>query len=1048
MDAKNDIGGHATLPGEVLPTDRTIAVDGTMPGSAAALPEGPFRIGRFTAVRQLGSGAMGVVYMAYDEQLDRKVAIKLLQGRPQAGHASLGQARLLREAQAMAHVSHPNVAAVYDVGPFEDQVFVAMEFVEGKTLAGWLAERERPWREVVEMFAQAGRGLAAAHAAGLVHRDFKPENVLVGDDGRARVLDFGLARAHREVQTLPPLTASEIGASSSSLNLRLTQADSLVGTPAYMAPEQYMRAALDARSDQFSFCVALWEGLYGARPFGGQTLPEMMAAVTRGAPQVPRQHRPVPAFVHDALCRGLAVDPERRWPDMPTLLAALERDPTRRRRRIAWRIAGVAAVGAAALAGWRLQELATRACTGAAAELVGVWDDERRAAVATAIAATDVAYADDVATRVRAGLDAYAAAWVGAHTQACEATAIRREQSQELLDRRMTCLDERRAALRALVEVLARADPSVVESAVQAAGELPRLEPCADRAYLQARVRLPEDPDTARRVAAAREQVTAAHALYHAGKLAEAREIAADIEDHGYAPLQAEADLLRGELLLAASELQLAELRLREAYTAARAAGHDEVAAAAATRLIGVNGGLQAHFAVGAVWREVAGAEVTRTRLPLAEADLARETGNMASREGDYPRAEAELTRAVQLREQVVGAQHSSLIGPLDDLGKALERAGKYAEAERHLRRALALAEATLAPDHPLVADAADNLGEIAQTQGRYEEALAHHLRGLEIRERVYGRDNLRVTDSLTNLGIVAESLGRTSESEAYFRRTLALHEKLLGPDAPVTALTRANVGALLHIHGNDAESELLLRRALAAQESGLPPDHPERVFVLSNLALTMRARGQVQEAIDLLVRALHVTERSSGADHANAAGIRQNLGSMLVQLGRQDEALAEFERARQIREKALGPKHPDVAFVRVDSAEILVQQGKYAEAEPVLRESIKDLEAGLGLGHPDLAHPIVALVDLLLATRRADEALPLAERALALRQADEAASRELAAARFALAQALLATGGDRPRATQLARAALVGFSAASPERASVDRWLAKYERR
>ncbi|MBL8969241.1 MAG: serine/threonine protein kinase, partial [Myxococcales bacterium] len=290
MEPVRASSGQNTLPGEILPTDQTLVADGrppaVAPGGAAAMT-GPFRIGRFTAVRQLGAGGMGVVYLAYDEQLDRKVAIKVLQERRSADTGSLGHARLLREAQAMAHVSHPNVAAVYEVGPIGEQVFVAMEFVEGKTLTQWLAAGPHDWRAVVEMFCQAGRGLAAAHAAELVHRDFKPENVIVGDDGRARVLDFGLARASRDLPTVPPaeLPGHELRMSS-SLSAQLTQAGSLVGTPAYMSPEQYVRAAIDARSDQFSFCVSLFEGLYGSRPFWGQTLSELMAAIARGKVRV------------------------------------------------------------------------------------------------------------------------------------------------------------------------------------------------------------------------------------------------------------------------------------------------------------------------------------------------------------------------------------------------------------------------------------------------------------------------------------------------------------------------------------------------------------------------------------------------------------------------------------------------------------------------------------------------------------------------------------------------------------------------------------------
>ena len=1052
MRPASDISGQKTLPGEIVPTDQTMMAEGP-PRPRAPPPTGPFRIGRFTTVRPIGAGGMGVVYMAYDEQLDRKVAVKLLQERPDADAASLGHARLLREAQAMAHVSHPNVAAVYEVGTFEDQVFVAMELVEGKTLGQWLADAPRAWQEVVAMYIQAGRGLAAAHAADIVHRDFKPENVIVGDDGRARVLDFGLARASRDMPTVPPAEIS--GADlrlSVSLSARLTQAGSLIGTPAYMSPEQYIRAAIDARSDQFSFCVSLFEALYGARPFAGQTLAELMAAVTRGKVRVPRHHRPVPAWIHDVVVRGLHVDAARRWPDMPTLLDALARDPARRRRRIALRVGALALLAAGVHAGLQARALQTHVCSGAAARPAGAGDEARAAAVPAAIHASGLPYAPAAAERVTADLDAYAAQWTAAHTAACEATAVRREQSQELLDRRMACLDERRAALQALVGVLADADAAVVEKAAQATGELPRLEPCADPSYLQARVRPPDDPAAALQVEATRGRLTQAHALMAAGKFAGAGQIVdaaqTRAEALGYAPLGAEVERARGELKIREGNYAAAEAALRRAYVGARSAGDDEVAAAAATALIGVTGASLARFEAGALWRDVAGAEVARSVDPLAAADLAGETAAMALREGDYQRAEADSARALALRERVVGAQHSSLIPPLNQLGAALEKQGKFAAAGERYRRALALGEATLGSEHPLVATAADNLGAIFQSEGRYEDALVQHLRGLQIRERVFGPDHMQVASSLNNLGIVAESLGRAGESEAYFRREVAIQEKHLGPDNPAVALTHTNLGAILHIHGDEDGALLHLRRALAIQEKVLSPDHPETVFVLANLGLVARAQGRLQDALDDLGRALRVAEKTVGPEHVNVASIRQNLGSILLQLGRSDEALAEFMRAREIREQTLGTDHPDVAALRASIGTIRALQGHTAEAEALLRGSLADLETALGPEHPDLADPLLGLVELgLQQPGRADEALAWAERALRLRVAGEAAPRELAAARFAVARALVASGGDRARAVALARAARPDYPPASAERPALDRWLARFAR-
>ncbi|PRQ10019.1 WD40 repeat domain-containing serine/threonine protein kinase [Enhygromyxa salina] len=324
----------------------------------------PSRIDRFVILRRIGEGGMGVVYAGYDNELERRLAIKLVHVTRARGDS---QARIRREAQAMARLSHPNVVHVYEVGVHEEQVFVAMEFVTGPTLAAWT--REQPpsptrWRTVLDRYIDAGRGLAAAHAAHIVHRDFKPANAIVGDDGRVRVLDFGIARApeadasvdpQAEAETQPatreptPGAAQELGVQQLGLEVTAAAADSrrtidplstpltltgaLVGTPAYMSPEQFEHGPVDARSDQFSFCVALYEALYGERPFGGDNAAALMLNVISGQlrPVPPRAE--VPAWVRDVVLRGLAVKPAARWPTMDDLLVALSRDPDARRRR-------------------------------------------------------------------------------------------------------------------------------------------------------------------------------------------------------------------------------------------------------------------------------------------------------------------------------------------------------------------------------------------------------------------------------------------------------------------------------------------------------------------------------------------------------------------------------------------------------------------------------------------------------------------------------------------------------------------------------------------
>jgi serine/threonine protein kinase len=327
-------------------------------------------VGRFRLLEQLGAGAAGIVYRAHDPQLDRMVAVKLLHANSRAAGAH--DDRLLREAKGLARVTHPNVVGVHDVGMHADQLFVAMELVEGRTLTQWLTQRlalgsaqapnEAPsstgaWRQVLSVMIAAGHGLHAIHEAGLVHRDFKPDNVLIDEHGRARIADFGLVRAADD----PQLDNESADYGSSPLGPSMTQTGALMGTPAFMAPEQLQRRAADARSDQFAFCVTLYEALYGQPPFVASTIAEQMHATSSGAVQQVPASTTVPRALHDAIMQGLSPAPEQRYPDMAALLSALDaatsvQSASRPPRLALWlAVAGVSmlllAVGAWALFG-------------------------------------------------------------------------------------------------------------------------------------------------------------------------------------------------------------------------------------------------------------------------------------------------------------------------------------------------------------------------------------------------------------------------------------------------------------------------------------------------------------------------------------------------------------------------------------------------------------------------------------------------------------------------------------------------------------------------
>jgi len=488
-------------------------------------------IGRYVILNLIGRGGMGEVYAAYDPQLDRRIALKLLHdGVLRETSAQAASKRLLREAKAIARLSHPNVVVVHDAGAISDpvhgeRVFLAMEFIEGETLSAWL-EEPRSWRAVRDVFVAAGEGLAAAHEAGLVHRDFKPQNVMVAGDGGVRVMDFGLASDVSGSDGdggAVPTDLRQVAVAPTPETVALTRTGVLLGTPIYMAPEQFRGQPADARSDQFSFCVALFEAVHGERPFPSDTLPQLMEAVLAGRVREPaaRTRVPrIPSFLRRLLLRGLSPDPAARFPSMRALLDQLRADPARRRRTVA---AGAVVAVAFLAGGAGVHRVATRGermCGGAAAKLDGMWevgDGARRQAVQRAFLATGRDFAEQTWTRVSAMLDEYGRRWTAMYTDSCQATHVRGDQSAEVLDLRTSCLEGPRGALGALTELFTRADGAVLAEAVNAVQALPPIERCADVPALRAVVPPPAGAARAR-VAALTTQLAEVKALRDTGQ--------------------------------------------------------------------------------------------------------------------------------------------------------------------------------------------------------------------------------------------------------------------------------------------------------------------------------------------------------------------------------------------------------------------------------------------------------------------------------------------------------------------------------------------------
>ncbi|MBL8946112.1 MAG: serine/threonine protein kinase, partial [Myxococcales bacterium] len=529
----------------------------------------PPKIGRFQVLREVGHGGMGVVYAAFDPQLERNVALKVLRRRGH-GRDDRGQARLLREARAAARLSHPNVVTVYEVGEDAGAIHIAMELLDAVTLRSAAARMGDDWRAIVTAYLAAGRGLLAAHEAGIVHRDFKPDNVLVATDGRVCVTDFGLALA-------------EVGTSDGdAASTEVTQG--VVGTVPYMAPEQLRGEPATALADQFGYCVALWEALHGRRPFEGATAAELVAAIERG--EIDGSARPiargVPAALRELCRRGLAADPHRRYPSLAPLLTGLERLVAPRR---AWWIPTIA-VGAAVGVGVLALRDDGQTCTGAATQLAPVWGPARRDALREAVEATALPYAVDVARELDAQLERYAQTWSAAHREACLATRVRAEASEQALDRAMACLTDRLERFDATLGVLERVDAAMVESALAVSAALPSISRCGAAEVRASLVTLPEDAEARAQVQRQLAALEAGAALRRAGRPRDSAVALAAVAEAsltlGHAPLEALVRVEQAETALALAEFSEATHGLDVALELAGSARELDVVAHAA----------------------------------------------------------------------------------------------------------------------------------------------------------------------------------------------------------------------------------------------------------------------------------------------------------------------------------------------------------------------------------------------------------------------------------------------------------------------------------
>jgi tetratricopeptide (TPR) repeat protein len=867
-------------------------------------------IGRYVVVDKLGEGGMGVVYRAFDPELDRKVAIKVLQGKTGGGGGSSGgdQAWLLREAQALARLAHPNVVAVHDVGTLPgDQVFVAMELVDGMTMRQWLKTKERTWREVVPVLLAAGEGLAAAHDVALVHRDFKPENVLVGNDGRVRVMDFGLARL-KPGDIDVPFSASPLDSGKSPLSANLTEAGHVVGTPAYMAPEIYEESPADAATDQFAYGVTLFEALYQGRPYDKRDLLPSRSAPPK--PKLPPDAK-VPAHLERIALRAIAVDPKQRFGSMRELLAQLAIDPYKRRRRVLVAVGAVAVVGAIGGGAFAFARHRSEQCTGAELRLAGVWDPKIKTSIHDAYVKSNKPFADKTYASLVRALDTYTTDWTKAVTDSCKATRIRGDQTEEVQTLREECLVQRLEEVRAMAKLETEADAGLVEKGDKVVFALDAVADCANISALRSPGLPPPEireqvVDLEKRIAEAKAQLIAGNYL---PALTSAKTVTDSALSLHWEPIASEAYLIRGAALLAVGNMDDAMKGFADATWAAMRGKRDDAVAYAALSTASIISDGLGKPADAQVWLDLGMASASRVgvdaRLEARKYEVAsiiaaergdlklavelyekgypsavtalggKDTPGMASIEADfgttlsranaYGKAIPHYEHAIALRIASVGDEHPDVAQMQSNLGLAYRHVGDLKKSREMFDHALMVREKLFGKKHPFLIATLDNYAELLEVQGEHDRAREMSERSMNIAAVVPGKTHPIYHQVATDYAELLTNIGHYDEARKLYDEVFAAEE---ANKSTIVGETNASRAKLALKEKAWADADVYAQKSVAAFEAQGGTENPKLWDPLTVLAQAKIGEGDTAAAKPLLVRAIAIAERSSISDY------------------------------------------------------------------------------------------------------------------------------------------------------------------------------------
>jgi tetratricopeptide (TPR) repeat protein len=821
-------------------------------GPVDVLPTGTV-VGRYVVLQLLGHGAAGLVYAAYDGELDRKLALKFLRFRGDSDAVREASHRLRREAQAMARLSHPNVVSIHDVGRASGHMFLVMDFVPGGTLKQWLAQ-PRPWRERLELLCKAGDGLAAAHSAGVVHRDFKPSNVLVDGD-QPRVTDFGIAAAE---QSSPGSLAAPLPAAAPHLVDPHAAGETLhtkgvLGTIGYLAPEQAYQTQIDARSDQFSFCVTLYQALYGVLPFPAGDLISYIESIGRGTIARPPPEARIPRSVHAAILRGLSEDPDGRFPSMNALLVELRRDREREARR-RWTLWGALTIGLVLLGVFARSRRDERAslCPEPDEALGGAWTPALHDRIG-ALFATAAPYGEASYAALSEGISRYAGAVAHMRKEACEAGRVRGTQSESVMTLRLQCLDERARELGTFVQLLTSSDQKLVVGAAESLGKLSSVAECGDVSALTAPTP-PPTPAIAASVAEMRAELAEIRALESIGRFAPASERAGvavtRAESLGYAPVLAEARYAQGRALLEEGRHELAEKAFRAAIDTADEGKHDYLRGEAYASLSLVLGRRLGHYDAAIAAATTALHVARRLGSQSLEADALEQLGTDHGQTGLVEQGLEESRAALAIKERLKGPNDLDSAVTHVAISIALSELGRFDEAQREDRRALEIVEHSQGSTHPHAGVYRGNLSVDLVWAGRAEEAIPVADEAIRILRNAVGTEHPDYAMVVNDKSYALTKLGRFAEALPLNEEAVAVTERVEGPEASSMAYPLVGLGEDLIGLGQPAKALPILERATRiAEANGLDPETMGECHFHLARAVWLAARDAVRAA-------------------------------------------------------------------------------------------------------------------------------------------------------------------------------------------------------